>query len=138
MRIEISSVPSVGQMSLEEKLLPENLDLDTPHIHFDQPIRVTHLVSKGKNSLSADSRLESGFTLTCCRCLKEISVPLSRRFKNNLHVDSSVQFVDTIDWIREEIMLNYPLKPLCKAECLGLCKICGVNLNERGCSCAST
>jgi uncharacterized protein len=28
-----------------------------------------------------------------------------------------------------------PMKPLCKAECAGLCDICGKDLNQGECSC---
>jgi uncharacterized protein len=37
--------------------------------------------------------------------------------------------------IREEIILDYPVKPLCKPDCKGLCPTCGKNLNEGQCNC---
>ena len=36
---------------------------------------------------------------------------------------------------REEIILGYPVKFLCKIDCLGLCPKCGQNLNEKKCDC---
>lgn len=35
--------------------------------------------------------------------------------------------------IREEILLNLPMDVVCKAECKGLCSVCGQDLNEREC-----
>ncbi|HLC21226.1 MAG TPA: DUF177 domain-containing protein [Candidatus Methylomirabilis sp.] len=37
--------------------------------------------------------------------------------------------------MRENVLLNLPLQPLCRAECRGLCSRCGVNLNETSCQC---
>ena len=31
--------------------------------------------------------------------------------------------------VREYLMLEYPIKPLCKPDCQGLCTVCGENLN---------
>ena len=40
--------------------------------------------------------------------------------------------------IRQAVILNSPLSPLCKEECLGLCPTCGKNRNDpsSGCACA--
>jgi uncharacterized protein len=32
-------------------------------------------------------------------------------------------------------MMEIPLKPLCKEECLGLCNKCGADLNKGDCGC---
>jgi uncharacterized protein len=37
--------------------------------------------------------------------------------------------------INNEILLNWPLKILCKEDCKGICKVCGKNLNDGDCGC---
>ena len=37
--------------------------------------------------------------------------------------------------IREELILTYPQKILCKLDCKGLCIRCGADLNENKCKC---
>jgi len=37
-------------------------------------------------------------------------------------------------WVREYMLLEVPLNPLCKPDCKGLCPICGGNLNEEVCN----
>jgi uncharacterized protein len=37
---------------------------------------------------------------------------------------------------RDAVLLELPLAPLCKEDCLGLCPQCGTNLNLESCSCA--
>jgi uncharacterized protein len=38
---------------------------------------------------------------------------------------------------REAIVLELPLAPLCREDCLGLCPTCGADLNAGPCACAS-
>lgn len=39
--------------------------------------------------------------------------------------------------VRENIIMNLPIKPLCREDCKGLCPICGKNLNREKCNCSS-
>ena len=39
--------------------------------------------------------------------------------------------------LREQIILNMPINPVCREACAGLCPTCGVNRNETACDCAS-
>jgi uncharacterized protein len=43
--------------------------------------------------------------------------------------------VDLSELIRQTLLVNLPLQPLCRAECAGLCPQCGKNLNEGPCDC---
>jgi len=43
--------------------------------------------------------------------------------------------IDIAGPVREALILELPLKPLCREECRGLCPVCGVNRNERACDC---
>ncbi len=54
--------------------------------------------------------------------------------------DTGVSFYknDTIDLgeiMRDEFYLALPMKPLCRADCKGLCPVCGVNRNRETCTC---
>jgi uncharacterized protein len=37
--------------------------------------------------------------------------------------------------IRDQILLAYPITPLCRETCAGLCPVCGGNRNVRACGC---
>ena len=37
--------------------------------------------------------------------------------------------------IKNELLLNWPMKVLCREDCKGICKICGKNLNDGECGC---
>lgn len=43
--------------------------------------------------------------------------------------------IDVTPLVEEAAALALPMKPLCRADCLGLCPVCGHNLNAGPCGC---
>jgi uncharacterized protein len=43
--------------------------------------------------------------------------------------------VDLEETLREQLLLSFPLAPLCREACKGLCPRCGADQNEGGCDC---
>jgi uncharacterized protein len=41
--------------------------------------------------------------------------------------------IDLAEAVREHVLLNLPLRPLCRPDCAGLCPVCGKNLNQGPC-----
>ncbi len=39
--------------------------------------------------------------------------------------------------VREQVELNVPMKPICKASCSGLCPQCGADRNREACACSA-
>ena len=39
------------------------------------------------------------------------------------------------DTIQEQVIMEFPLRALCKQDCRGLCPRCGADLNEDLCDC---
>lgn len=91
---------------------------------------------------------------TCSRCLEafpaavraELDVRVEPRPSRGDSVelgadDLNVDFYtdDLLDLgrlIEAETMLALPMKPLCRADCRGLCSVCGANRNTAPCACA--
>lgn len=44
--------------------------------------------------------------------------------------------LDLDDVVREQLLLNIPMRTLCREGCLGLCPVCGKNRNEAPCGCS--
>ena len=102
------------------------------------------------------ARLEIQVQLTCSRCLcrflfnfplvvEEESFPIVDPFTGKLtgppeeaegviHLDDQ-HVLDMQDVIRQYVLTEVPIKPLCLEGCSGLCPECGINLNEDVCSC---
>jgi uncharacterized protein len=91
---------------------------------------------------------------TCSRCLEKarekVDIPLTVTFsprseeasdeEDDEEQDTDVAFfdgdeVDLGDEIRDQILLAFPIKPLCQEDCAGLCPVCGVNRNQVACDC---
>lgn len=93
--------------------------------------------------------LRTRLEFTCSRCLKEfqyaVKIPQAERqflFKiskesqnENFLIDKNKLEVDLKEMIRQEIILHFPIIPLCSKSCKGLCSKCGVDLSKKKCSC---
>lgn len=96
--------------------------------------------------------LKTAAECICSRCLKKIShditIPFAEREfiidlpERDLQEGEDAFFVskdrnelDLTDMIREELLLHFPAIALCSESCKGLCDKCGVDRNEKKCSC---
>ncbi len=77
----------------------------------------------------------------CARCLKEITyydeIDLQELFifpeKELDDEDASRvegELIDLEPLLRDSVVLDAPFIPLCRLDCLGICPICGVDLND--------
>jgi uncharacterized protein len=77
----------------------------------------------------------------CYRCLEDavLEVPIAAREYQATNPDGSEELrnpyldADNLDlgsWARDAVALALPDKILCRAECAGLCPVCGKNLND--------
>ncbi|MEA2210598.1 MAG: hypothetical protein QOF83_546 [Solirubrobacteraceae bacterium] len=78
---------------------------------------------------------------SCMRCLgpaapdfavdaREISQPGAGDELESPYVEAGV--VDLRAWARDALALALPAQIVCRADCAGLCAICGIDLNEAG------
>lgn len=78
----------------------------------------------------------------CMRCLtsaeprldidaREVSVPGQGDELQSPYVDGASD-LDLTQWVNDALVLAVPDQILCKPECLGLCAICGEDLNAAG------
>ena len=102
-----------------------------------------------------DADLEVQVTLSCSRCLSEftrdsvlameveffptVDVHTGRRMlpaedSEAGHIDDDHN-LDLSEVLRQYIIADHPMKPLCRPHCLGLCQVCGINRNEKECEC---
>jgi len=136
-KIDTNRIPLDG-VALEEKVSPAALDLETEMITLRDPITVRADISKITNAVTINLTLEALMYANCSRCMSEFHFDFKENMRLSYQVDKSDPVIDLDPDIREEIILAYPIKPLCKTDCKGLCAKCGKNLNEGGCSCAIT
>ena len=70
------------------------------------------------------------------RTMEVRTVPAEEDGEEDDYVDGFDLDVDRL--IYGEIMVNWPTKVLCKEDCKGICRKCGVNLNLQTCDCQKT
>lgn len=106
-------------------------------------------IGAGKARVEGECRLR--FDAVCDRCLTDVPVALRLSFDRTVASPEAVSgdedadrtaqsfmegySLDTEALVRDEILVNWPMKILCKEDCRGVCPVCGQNLNERECGC---
>ena len=103
-------------------------------------------ISKGKVLL--EGQLKLVMEIPCDRCLRSVKEPLELRFSQELYSPEDLEpgeedeqsFVhgfelDVEAFVKNEILINMPVKVLCRPDCKGICKKCGHNLNDGECGC---
>lgn len=105
-------------------------------------------MGKGKALVQAVTSLELG--LTCDRCLKPVKYSMKIETEQEVlspdceeeKTEESEQdaFMEGYqlrveDLIYNDIVLNWPMKILCREDCKGICRICGKDLNTGACGC---
>lgn len=101
-------------------------------------------------------KLEAWVKANCSRCLEEFELSLHLTLEeeyfpakdllaifDSLSPEEREGFVigednvlDLEEAIRQHILLNFPIKPICRPDCAGLCPQCGQNLNQGSCGCS--
>ena len=137
MKIDTRQIPDEG-LTLIEEFNPKLLGLDTDLIKFLEPLKAKAVISKSYNAVFVGIVLSSAINISCSRCLKEAKKGFRKEVELDYAVDKLEPIIELDLDIREEIILDYPIKPLCKIDCRGLCPKCGANLNEGGCNCGVT
>ncbi|MBN3037821.1 MAG: DUF177 domain-containing protein [Candidatus Omnitrophica bacterium] len=133
MKIYLDQIPEAG-LELNESCQPATLDLAREDISFSGPMELSAQITKEVSTIAVKLRIKGNMYLTCNRCLEEFSMTFYRELTLNFPIEKAKE-IDLIDNVREEIILNYPLKPLCRQDCSGLCPVCGQNLNKGRCGC---
>ena len=103
-----------------------------------------------------NAELEVASVVTCSRCVDDCDRVSTLNIEEeffptiDLHTGRRVALVeededalqigedhllDLTEVIRQYAISDQPMKPLCRAECLGLCLECGADLNRSGCAC---
>ena len=120
-------------------------------ITFPEPIRVSGHVSSMAGYMELHLEAVVSYSTHCARCLEPIENILT------FHIDKpvadtkgslSLENKDTDDYlliennalslddaVSEQILMEFPMRHLCREDCKGLCPKCGNNRNNGDCGC---
>jgi uncharacterized protein len=140
----------------ERRFVPSVFEPPDEDYRVAAPVDLSMDVERsGGGAFRVYGRLSTRLELECSRCVEPFEIPLDATFdlryvpaiedttqaeREIAADDLETAFyregtLDVIDLMREQFQLVLPMKPLCTAECRGLCPECGTNLNRTECGC---
>jgi uncharacterized protein len=150
MRIKISGLARAEYLyDFNEE--PVSLGLDE---EFISPVQSSIRIMKTSNQILLECKSSCLKKAICDRCLNDFSLKVDGNFKilfafgesnskdtapemdDMRFLSPEEDFIDLADDIRQMLILNTPMKLLCKEDCAGLCPRCGQDLNESKCGCS--
>jgi len=118
------------------------------------------LVSEGlaeliDSEIRLHGRLRTAVEVTCARCLESLRLPVDKEFdlyyrpvqtiarEEEVELDEAELEVGFYqgngllleDALQEQVLLELPMKSLCRPDCRGICPQCGQNRNVVHCDC---
>jgi len=156
MKIDLTKIP-LGGKKIDFSLEPDwwKSDFDEDRIKgLKTPLSAHLKIYAAGEKIVVVGFLSVSLLLRCDRCLETYPKELTTDFRiylsmspykgeaevqlleNDLNLDFiDDNFLDTDRIIKEQLIINLPMKSLCTKECQGLCPVCGCNLNKESCSC---
>ena len=153
MQINLTDVLSceekVVKRTVETELTSFDISLGSFPLTEKQPLEL-RIANMGDNKLEISGTASYETQIPCDRCLEEVKTSIELDFSKevdmNLSAEGRIEDLDETDFIigynldvdkliYSEILVNWPMKTLCKEDCKGICKKCGTNLNHGTCDC---
>ena len=133
--------------------------VDNGEWEFLAPIRIALRAFRVVDMIEIEGNIETSVRLPCSRCLRPFETYLKPHFALTYmrratdiiedtepkEVELSAEDMGIVyfqgekinlkDAIQEQVIMEFPLRALCKQDCKGLCPRCGADLNEDPCDC---
>ena len=103
------------------------------------------LLGAGNDRVSLRAEVEATADTRCSRCLEPVSFPMKAEMdavydrqpdpEDPDLYSFEASTIELTDSVRDALLLNMPMRVLCREDCRGLCPVCGINLNKGTCTC---
>ena len=108
------------------------------------PVLVDVVLESLTDGLTVTGTVTTTWTGTCRRCLGPATGTIEAEVHElyQLHPTSEEAFeldgeqLDLGPMVRELVLMEIPLAPLCREDCAGICPTCGADRNHAPCDCA--
>lgn len=134
MKIKVEKI-SNKVIEAEEEIPASLWDMNSSDLTFIDSICLKYKFFRIGEEITVETLVTTQREVICARCLDKAQHSEEQNFKNIYNVRELGDCLEVDHDIRENILLNLPLKVLCKEDCKGVCPLCGVNLNSQKCSC---
>ena len=129
MKISARLLQEGSPKPIHETLDPKKLDLEFVDLTYLENVVLDGTVEKMQNTLILRGNLTSRVAHACARCLKAVEEPVDHPLEVIYDIQGKEE-VDALEDVREALILNHPLRFLCREECPGLCPRCGTDLSQ--------
>jgi len=131
------------------------LDYQGANFRQTAPLKVDAVAELVASEISIRGRLRTRLGARCDRCLGPVDIPVEQEFDlfyrpvSTIAREEEVELpadelevgfysgdgIELADVVTEQVILAVPMKVVCRADCRGLCPVCGANLNFEKCGC---
>lgn len=134
-RLEVHAAGPIPELEVSHSKVPDASDVSVD-VWLDSVLGGVMVTGK----VSADWEAECGRCLEPARGRLEVAV---RELFADLGGEDAAyrlaeEWLDLEPLAHDACILELPLAPLCRPDCLGLCPGCGVNRNNETCNCTET
>ncbi len=145
------------EVRFDQTLPPGQIDFSGQEVEQSSPLQASGSAElvEGSEEIRVEGRYSVEMTAECDRCLGRARFPLEGTFDlyyrpaSELTREAEVEVenaeteigfyegegLELDDILREQILLALPMQRVCSETCKGICPVCGVNRNEKECSC---
>jgi len=134
MKIAVRDIPS-HPVIVDGVISQNDLDFSDAAISCAQPVKVSAQLEKITNAVVVKADVKAKFSFVCARCLESFEKEIQKDFEFNYMLEPMTSHIEIGEDIRQEIIMELPIKALCKDDCKGICAGCGMNLNLDECKC---
>ena len=141
---------NVGFVVAQSAGFSRDFPFDIPKINVPPDLQISNLTgivraTRTPQGILLQVNVQAEVELDCVRCLTSYKHSLGVEytelyaFSQRYATDSGLLMpesgiIDLAPVLREYILLEIPISPLCRTDRKGLCPVCGNNLNESTCS----
>lgn len=142
------------ETELVRRYTPQQFEGRGHQFRVVEPVELKLRIHKDHERFRLVGTVSTVLELACSRCLEPFLLPVTSTFdlrylpqSENIGEERKVEADDLSDafyrddvidlgqLMEEQFYLALPMKPLCRADCKGLCPNCGANLNDTRCDC---
>jgi len=132
--VDLRDLKDGEKITLKQVVDAEQGDIRFEDLDFLSTINWDGSVERFKKTIMIQGRLQFDGSLTCSRCLEKITHHVDEPYETAVQFKNE-EVIDIWPGMREMLILNHPIRFICKSDCKGLCPHCGKNLNLERCSC---
>lgn len=152
LRIPDEGLPLDVAVSAEELRLPEAAE-----VAFPVPVRVLGRLARVAEQVYFQGMVAGTMTTPCSRCVEATTHAFEAEMRvmflppsaadseedpeaagledePDVYVHDGMK-LDLVPPVYDQVVLAFPVQPLCRPDCAGLCQACGANRNEVSCAC---